>query len=700
MVFVSLVLFVLIILLGNYVIDDKKLVMDTTTKIVDEEGNIITRLFIENREKISLAVVPVHVQEAFVAVEDTRFYNHQGIDIRAIARALYRDIVAGAKVEGGSTITQQLAKNVFLTNDKTWLRKTKEVLIAMNLERRYSKNELLEMYLNRIYFGHEAYGIQAAASLYFNKGVNELTVEQGALLAGMVKAPNAYSPINHPDKSKQRRDVVLGAMEKRGNLTAEQVKRYRGRTLSIDVNRFTEEKSYLTYIDMVIDEAQLRYQFSNEELLTGGYTIVIPMKQSLQEHSYSLIRDNEYFPVDNQDAEAAFVLMDIESGGVLAAQGGRDYVRRGINRVNVKRQPGSVFKPLAVFAPALEEGAFHPYSLLRDERLDYAGYSPRNYNDTYAGEVTLYDAITHSLNAPTVWLLNEIGIDRSIKQLEGFELAIPDRGLALGLGGLQEGVTPLEMTKAYRAFAHEGKMIEPYFITAIYDQQGKWMAGVNQEEKEVISLQTAWNMTRMLEAVVQEGTGKSGNIDIPLAGKTGTTSYTGVKGGAKDAWFVGYTPSVVGAVWMGYDTTTSEQFLSGGSSYPTVLFKDILNGDQAIKREVSFQKPDGVDELSPPVRMTKIDDLTATLSMGGKGLMSVKLTWTGMNDTRVHYNVYEVYKGERQQLATVVGDHQFIVPRPNPFLTKTYEVVPYDSTTRRAGEASNQADVSFRFGFH
>ncbi|WP_227521992.1 transglycosylase domain-containing protein [Bacillus solitudinis] len=696
----STLIYVAIILAGNYVIDNEKLISDVATTLLDEEGELVTKLYSENRETVSIQDVPRHVQDAFIAIEDNRFYNHHGVDPRAITRALYRDIIAGAKVEGGSTITQQLAKNVFLTNEKSWFRKTKEVLIAMNLERRYSKRELLELYLNRIYFGHGAYGIQAASKLYFNVDVSELTIDQGALLAGLAKAPNSYSPISNPERSKQRRDLVLTVMERNGFLHASESVRYKGKTVNLNVNRLSENEAYLTYIDMVLKEAEERYSLSSDEVLRGGYTIVVPMNRQLQETAYSLIKDGQYYPKQNQDAEATVSLMDVKSGGMLAVQGGRDYVRRGLNRVEVQRQPGSSFKPLAVFAPALEQGDYHPYSLLRDELVDYNGYSPRNYNHQYSGEVTMYDSITHSINAPAVWLLNEIGIETSLEMLERFDLSIPDRGLALALGGLEQGVTPLQMTKAYRVLAHQGQIIEPYFIKDIYDQNGDWIGGAEQIEKEVISPQTAWYMTRMLESVVKVGTGKNGQTSLPLAGKTGTTSFTGVDGGAKDAWFVGYTPSVVGAIWMGYDTTTSETYLQGGSSYPTALFKELINkGPHHLKR-LAFEKPEGVDDLAPPVRLTQINDLSATLAMGGSGFMSVKLNWTGVPDERVHYQIYEISKGERTKLATVVGSEEYLVTRYNPFSSKEYEIVPYDSTTKRLGEPSNRTGITFEFGFH
>ncbi|WP_373323169.1 transglycosylase domain-containing protein [Alkalihalobacterium chitinilyticum] len=689
-----------IILAGNYVVDDKKLVMHSSSSLVDEDGNLLTKLFIENRQLVSIQQVPQHVQDAFVAIEDARFYDHQGIDFRAITRALYRDIRAGAKVEGGSTITQQLAKNTFLSHEKTFWRKTKEVLIAMNLEHKYSKSEILEFYLNRIYFGHGAYGIQAASKLYFDKDVSELTIEEGALLAALPKAPNAFSPITYPERSKQRRDVVLSVMERRGYLSPEEAVRLQGKTVSVQRNTVSKKEEYLTYIDMVLDEAEQRYQISNEELLTGGYTIVVPMRTELQESVYEKFQQNEFFPGQDPNVESSIVLMDVETGGVLAVQGGREYVSKGINRVNVKRQPGSVIKPLAIFGPAIETGQYHPYSMLTDELLDYDGYEPRNFTNEYRGEVPMVDALTHSLNAPAVWLFNELGIDRGKTYLEQLGLNTEDNGLALALGGMTEGYTPLEITKAYRALAHQGTYTDHYFIKELYDRNGELLVNIENSEQKVFSEQTAWYLTRMLELVVDEGTGTSGFTSEPLAGKTGTTSFTAVSGGTRDAWFAGYTPKVVGTVWMGHDRTTETSYLQGGSSYPTALFKDILNELPDDLKTDRFEKSIAVNDLEPAIHLEKISDLNASIVFGGRRVLSVKLSWTPAADERVRYHIYEVTNEQgAQKIGFVDGSGEYLVRSINLFRLHEYFVVPYDYLTDREGPASNLSSVSGPFGF-
>lgn len=688
-----------IIFAGNYVIDKEDLVMDSATKIVNEDGDPVAELYVENRNLVDIKDIPEEVQDAFISVEDSRFYEHHGIDPQGILRAIYTDISSGSKAEGGSTITQQLAKRVFLSKDKTLLRKTKEAIIAINLERRYSKKQILEMYLNQVYFGQGAYGIQAAAQLYFNKDASELTPSEGALLAAIPKAPSTYSPIKHPEKAEKRRNLVLSLMANQGYITAEQAVQSKGKTLAVDLHKMKKHKAYWTYIDMVLQEAKEKYHLSNEAVLKGGYKIVVPMNVKAQKASYKLFQDPSYFPGNDKDhpPQGALVLMDPQTGGVMAVQGGRDYVRKGTNRVTIKRQPGSAFKPLVVYGPALETGKYEPYSLLTDRKLVYevsnsADYQPKNYNDKYRGRVTMYDALRVSANAPAVWLLNKIGIDTGKKYLQQLGIQIPDKGLAMALGGLKWGVTPLEMATAYRAFASGGKVVEPHFITKIYDRDGELVSKVHLQERQVFSPQTAWYMTKMLRSVVENGTAQKGNVDTALAGKTGTSSSPSVKGASADAWFVGYTPKAVGAVWMGYDSTSKTHHLTGGSSYPTSLFKDLLK-QLPNQQHLAFTKPEGVQDLESPIRLARADDLKAKLTLGKFGLPSVRLTWRPSNDERLVYHIYAVKDGEKEQVGTVTGKGEFIDERINPFSIPRYRVVAYNPQTEKEGDPSGTAHV-------
>lgn len=692
----ALLTYLIVLFAGDYVIEKEDLIFDTATEIVTEEGKVVEKLYFKNRELVDIKEIPDHVEQAFIAVEDSRFYEHHGIDLQAVLRALYVDLLAGEKRQGGSTITQQLAKRVFLTSEKTWLRKTKEAIIAINLERMYSKKKILEMYLNQIYFGNGAYGIQAAAKLYFNKDVQELTVSEGALLAAILKAPSYYDPLDHPERAKQRRNLILSLMAEQGWISAEKAVRAKGKTLALDVTQPKKHRAYWTYIDMVLKEAKVRYHLSNEEVYTGGYKIVVPMNPKAQKISYQLLQKDRFFPGSNQtkEPEAAFVLLDAETGAVLAIQGGRDYVRKGLNRAVIPRQPGSTFKPLAVYAPALETGQYRPYSLLVDKKLTYeafGSYTPENYSGQYRGKMTMYDAVRVSANAPAVWLLHEIGIKTAKKYLRKMDIHLPDNGLAIALGGLKYGVSPLQMAAAYRTFADGGMYTEPYFISKIYDRHGRLIASHDLQEKRIFSRQTAWYMTEMLRAVVENGTAREGQIATALAGKTGTTSFPEMLGAVKDAWFVGYTPEVVGSVWIGYGRTTKSQYLTGGSRYPTLLFKAVLK-KLPKQLHLAFHKPKGVRDLEKPIRMKKIETVLASWTMHGF-LPAIRLQWQPVQK-RVEYWIYEVQKnGKMKRIGKVKGKGSFVVSDINPFSAETFVVIPYNPQTKQKGAASRPVTV-------
>ncbi|MBU5246461.1 transglycosylase domain-containing protein [Bacillus halotolerans] len=685
--FLALIGYISIIFLGHYVIDEKKLILHASSKIVDQNGDEVASLYTENREPVSINEIPKEVREAFISVEDKRFYEHHGIDVKSVGRAVYRDILAGGKVEGASTITQQLAKNIFLTHDKTFLRKTKEVIIAINLERDYSKDKLLEMYLNQLYFGHGVYGIQAASHYYFNKEVKDLSVSEGAVLAAIPKAPSTYSPVLHPDKSKERRDTILGMMNDQGYISAKEAVSAQGRTLGLNVKKQSETPWFDSYIDLVIQEAEDKYSISGEQLLQGGYTIKVPLDSKLQKTAYQVMKEGSYYPGTDQDAEGSAVFINNKTGGVEAAIGGRDYTAKGYNRVTAVRQPGSTFKPLAVYGPAMQEKKFKPYSLLKDELQSYGDYTPKNYDGRYEGEVTMSDAITYSKNAPAVWTLNEIGVETGKSYLKANGIDIPDEGLALALGGLEKGVSPLQLAGAFHTFAANGTYTEPYFISNITDEDGETIADHKEEGKRVFSKQTSWNMTRMLQQVVKKGTATSGTYHGDLAGKTGSTSYTGVSGATKDAWFAGYTPNITGAVWMGYDKTDQNHYLKGGSAYPTRMFKDILT--QAGETGSAFAKPKKVKELESPIELEPVKTLTADYTFRAAGLFTIELKWDAQEDDRAVYRIYVNKDGKETLLDSVEGKGSYEIPYANLFSGASYKVVPYNTQTKKEGEGTD-----------
>jgi len=693
--FLGLIGYLMIIYGGKLVIDDEKLILNSTTTIETSDGNTIGELYFENRYLITLDQVPEHVQNAFIAIEDVRFYQHAGVDIKSVARAVYRDVISFGKVEGASTITQQLAKNLFLYNDKTWMRKTKEVMAAIYLERTYSKDEILELYLNAIYFGHGIYGIETAAQYFFSKSVEELTVAEGALMAALAKAPNGYSPINHPDKALTRRNVALKAMNNAEMISTDMMLTEQGKTLGLNVKEKEVDPWVNSYLDLVMKEAAKKHSISIDELKRGGYRIVVNIDKQAQKIAYEEFKKDRYFPGNTDGVEGAFVMLEEATGQVKVALGGRDYQLGDLNRVTVKRQPGSTFKPLAVYGPAMMTEEYEPYSLLKDEELAYGDYVARNYDDQYEGEISLYEALVKSKNTSTVWLLDQIGIDYSKDYLKKMNIDIPDEGLAIGLGGLSEGVTPLNMVEGYRAFVHDGEVVDPYTISRIYNRKGELIAEANPKSKEVFHPQVAWNMTEILSYTVKAGTAQQGVYEKALAGKTGSTEHPHVKGMVKDAWFVGYTPEYVTALWMGYDHSDQDHHLTVGGSAPTELTKAILTKiDQGQSLAEKFTKPNHVKAIPQPIELPDIKNVDVKYVFGGLSLIKGEISWTGSSDERVIYRIYQKETGIDKKIGEVVGKTVFKIDDVKLLQTNYFYIVPYDPLTKTEGEPSEVVELS------
>ncbi|GAB4073922.1 transglycosylase domain-containing protein [Barrientosiimonas marina] len=690
--------FLIIYFGGTFLVDEDALTLDATTTIKTSDGELIGKLYDENREPVTLDDIPQNVQNAFIAIEDRRFYDHGAIDFKATVRAVVRDIIAMDKVEGGSTITQQLARNLFLSNDKTWMRKIKELMTAIYLERHLSKEKILQLYLNKVYFGSGVYGIEAAAWKYYDKSADELSLAEGAQLAGLVKAPNGYSPIRHPHKAKKRRNVVLQAMEETGAISENKLDKTQAKGTELAIQNYEPKPWTASFIDLVLQKANERYDLSRDELRRGGYQIVTTLDPDIQQIVYNKFQNDDYFAGNTGGAEGAFVMLERDTGHITAAVGGRDYKLGGLNRVTVKRQPGSAMKPLAVYGPAMMEETYQPYSLIPDRKGDIDGYTVTNYDDQYAGYVSLYDALVESKNVPTVWLLNDIGIPYAKDYLDKLGMPIKDKGLAIGLGGLSKGVTPLQVASGYRAFANDGATGDSVAIEKMKDREGTVLQAAETHDENVFSPQVAWDITSILSTVVTDGTGSAGRYPKALAGKTGTTQHPHVNGADKDAWFAGFTPEYVSAAWMGYDTSDAEHYLTAGSEMPTKLTKAILS--QIDKRDTlagSFEKPANVSALPEPIELPDDITLHGKYTFGGFSLFDAKLEWTEPRDDRIIYRIYEE-KDEQvdKQVAEVKGDHEYEIDNIKLFGSSRYYVVPYDPLTKTEGQKSNTVELSMQ----
>ncbi|WP_373561702.1 transglycosylase domain-containing protein [Paenibacillus sp. LK1] len=566
----------------------------SSTIITNADGTEISRLQVQTKGyalHADLKDMPDLLKQAFLATEDRRFYNHDGLDFIGIGRAVVQDVLHMNLSQGGSSITQQLARNLYLNGDKTLVRKVNEMSIAMAMEKRFSKDELLELYLNHIYMGRQQYGVKAAAWRYFGiKDLHQLEIWQMATLAGIPKGPSIYNPVDREDLSKERRSVVLGIMHEQGIITKKQMEEarnvdYTPLNSTVESTPGSTAPAYVSALDAVIEEASRLTGKSGAEIQSAGWTIRTGLDDQAQLAMEQTFRESSRFTDDREDeqVQASMIILDQHNGEVKAMMGGRDPVKGGINRATTDaRQPGSAFKPIIAYGPALESGRFKPESMLPDQRMKYGSYQPSNLGGRYRGTVTMSQAIENSINAPAVWLMHETGLGRAHQFADrlGIELGKEDLNLSIALGGLHKGVSPLKMAQAYSVFANNGKFNTAHLIREIKDSCGRTIYVFKPENKQVISTSTATAMTGMLQDVVSQGTGSRAQLSQhKVAGKTGTTqaALPGVsKEANRDLWFVGYTSKWTAAVWMGFDRTDAEHYMRSGSGVAADLFASVM----------------------------------------------------------------------------------------------------------------------------
>lgn len=579
------------------------------TYIYDRDGNKVSELSSSKIDPVPIEKIAKTMQQAIVATEDRRFYEHQGVDLWSIFRALVHDLRSGNFSEGGSTITQQLAKNMFLPSDKTLSRKFKEAAYAFKIELTLSKDQILEEYLNQIYFGEGRWGIQNAAQYYFGKKAQDLNLAESAMLAGLPKAPSLFNPVKDKEKALERRNVVLSLMKEQNYIAETDYERAHSSPITLRKGVLdTLSGKFEPYVNYVLDEAISLYGFTEDQLLTGGLQIYTEMDPKVQQVAEDVYNDNRYFPQGKPDqiVQSGMAIIDQRNGGIrgLIGNRGQAVFRAFDHATQLKRQPGSSIKPLAVYGPALEKG-YTPNSLLYDGPLNINGYSPKDYDYQNRGQVTMGNALQNSWNIPAVWLLNEMGLDAgmSFAQRAGLPLTKNDRTLSLALGGLYTGVSPLQMAQAYGAFANLGTMNKAYAIDKITSANGYVFAQAKSESVQVTDPQSAYTMTNMLENVVNNGTGKNAFLGRPTAGKTGsvelphTQEFSGITKGAKDVWFVGYTPELTAAIWMGYDKTDRNHYLTiSGGSGPAVVFHEVLSRALKDTPVQEFKIPQGYQD--------------------------------------------------------------------------------------------------------
>ena len=526
-----------------------------TSRIFDRNNRVVGEIYLEKRTVVPYRSIPPHVVNAFVAAEDANFFRHKGVDYFAIFRAVLRDIVSGGFAQGASTITQQTVKSLFLTPEKSIARKLKEIILAYRIEGKLSKEEILYLYLNQIYLGDGAYGVEAAAQSYFSRGVSTLSVAEGALLAGLAQAPTRYSPRNHLDKAKGRQRYVLRRMAEVGFLGKEEADRaYNARLSFAPPSTFRSKAAYfLEYVRVYLQE-----KYGEETVNRSEFRIYTTIDDRLQEAAHDALKEgvrrmeerNRY-----KGLQGALLCMDTRTGGVLAMVGGVDFGASQFNRaLQARRQPGSAFKPI-IYGAAIDKGrtvvSTADDSPIEFERNETEMWKPKNYDGTFLGPIPLLEALAKSRNLATVRLLNETGVDTAIRMARDLGIASPiERNLSIALGS--SGITPLEMVNAYATFANGGQRATPFFIREVQDAAGNVLERTDPKVEPAISPETAYLTIRLLQEVVRTGTAASARGLAPnLAGKTGTTNEN------TDAWFIGGTPDLMAGVWVGFDTPTS-----------------------------------------------------------------------------------------------------------------------------------------------
>ena len=538
--------------------EEKLTLSENNIVICDNGGNEIAQISANKANKsVKIEALSDHLKNAFVSIEDKNFYKHHGLDVARMGKAFFNNLKSRSYKEGASTISQQLIKNTHLTNEKTISRKLKEIKLTVKLEKKYSKDEIMEMYLNTIYFGHSCFGIASAADFYFDKEAKDLTVAESALLAALIKAPNTYSPFNHPEKCLQRRNLVLTKMQEYGYLSESEAKIAKESPIPEKSDNAIKSQ---TYIQSVYDELENVLSVSPYAIL-DGCRIYTYMDAPLQKYA-------EELKTTADRSGKSIVILDNKTRGVKAF-----YSTEG----NSSRQPGSIIKPLAVYAPAFEENRIVPATPILDEKIDFGGYSPSNYNDVYNGYVSARAALSRSLNVPAVKILNDLGIEKSEHYLREMNLPLKDedKHLALALGGMSRGYTLTQLAGAYTVFANEGFFAQPRFIKKLEDSRGNVLYTAEIASRKVFGKDTVGMINDILYETAKTGTAKKlSNLPFPVCAKTATC---GTEKGNTDSYTISYTPEDTVAVWMGnYDNTVTD--VTGGGlpcHYAYLLHKKI-----------------------------------------------------------------------------------------------------------------------------
>ena len=649
--FLALIVFVLLVTVGGAVayyaltvdlpgIDALKDYRPSiASRVYDDNNELIDEFFLEDRKVVRIADVPKIVRYAFVASEDSRFYQHQGLDIQSIFRAISKNVEAGHIVQGGSTITQQVAKMMYLSPERKFTRKIKEAILAYKIDKYLSKDEILNLYLNQIYMGHGTYGIESAALGYFGKSAKDLKLPEAAMLAGLPKAPSAYSPFLHYDKAKQRQIYVLTRMMEEGYITQEEMAKASAAPLKLRPIK-PKDKVAAYFVETVRRYVQEKY--GADVLYKEGLSIYTTLNLSAQKYARDAVEKGLAELEDREKykrglVQGALLCMDVKTGAIRAMVGGRDFSKSEFNRATQsRRQPGSAFKPL-IYTAAFDKG-LTPATVFVDSPIALDDVSqpdglwrPKNFDEKFMGPITMRTALVLSRNVVTVKILQQIGVDYAISYATNMGITSPlSRNLALALG--VSGVTLQELVQAYGVLSNQGKKVTPYFIKKIVDRTGNVFEETKVQSEQVIDPRIAFITTHVMQDVVTRGTGTLvKSIGRPVAAKTGTTNDN------RDAWFIGYTPSLITGVWVGFDQEASlgGHEVGGKTAAPIWLyFMEKFLQNMPVE---SFPVPEGIVFVkvdSQTGKPSASGNISEAFLEGATSGASLKENAGGMNDEK------------------------------------------------------------------
>lgn len=697
-------------------LDVDKLNVPYSSKFYDKDGNVFADIGTENRTNVKYEDLPDILIDAVIATEDARFFKHRGIDLQRIGSAIIANIKHGFGSEGASTITQQVVENMFLTPEKKLKLKVQEQWLAIKLEREFSKEQILEMYLNTIFYGQNAYGVAKAAEVYFDiDDLDELNLVQAAMLAGLPQRPSAYNPFENPDLMQERVDTVLTLMVRHNKIDEKEAEEAR----KIDVVSVLTEKKpkslpYEAFRQQAIKE--IEEKLPDVDVFSAGLEIHTNLDPSIQEHVEFLLTDSENNPIPypDEDLQAGVAVVDTKTGAIRAIGGSRnrENVMGDNYAIKLDRQPGSTIKPILSYGPAIEYEKWSTYHQINDDKpyRTGSGHEIRNWDRNYRGWISAREALKHSFNVPAVKTFMEIGPDRAKKFAENLGIEFADKHLAPqdAIGGTATSVTPLQLAGAFSAFGNEGIYTEPYAVTKVVFPDDS-VVDLKPSSEAVMADYTAYMVTDMLKDVVRSGTGTNANIPhLPVAGKTGTTNVKG-KSGANNSWFVGYTTNYSIGIWTGYPKENTR--IIPNTQIPHAIFKQTMTKISEGIETADFTKPSSVVEVAiekgsnPPVianeftssdnvvkelfvkgteptsvstKVDKLDPVSNLKATYDEGANEINISWDYDDSENVIFDVnFSVDSGNKRNL-TSTKDLSATIRSVEEGVTYTIEVIAKD----------------------